>query len=239
VRLAVQAELANAAGGPVCYSDLGYMLVGWAIEQCAGERLDALAGREVFGPLGLTSTGYRPRVPRSWIAATEADGDQRRGPDGSGLVWGEVHDGNAWALGGVSGHAGLFSTAADLGRFARALLRPDRHPVLSAPTIALMTTRQAAVGDDVRAIGWRLRPAAVGWGRWPAATIWHTGFTGTSLLISPALDTAVVVLSNAIHPVRRLPETAAFRATLHRAIRSALKSAAAERGPDYSVAPLL
>jgi serine-type D-Ala-D-Ala carboxypeptidase len=222
VRLAVQAELANAVGGPVSYSDLGYMLVGWAIEQCAGERLDALVGREVFGPLGLTATGYQPRVPRSWIAATEADGDQRRGPDGSGLVWGEVHDGNAWALGGVSGHAGLFSTAADLGRFARALLRPDRHPVLSAATIAFMTTRQAAAGDDVRAIGWRLRPAAVGWGRWPAATIWHTGFTGTSLLISPSLDTAVVVLSNAIHPVRRLPETAAFRAALHRAIRSAL-----------------
>lgn len=221
VRQVVQAELASAAGGPVSYSDLGYMLVGWAIEQCGGERLDTFVSREVFGPLGLTSTGYRPAVPRSLIAATEADGDQRRRP---GLVWGEVHDGNAWALGGVSGHAGLFSTAADLGRFARALLAPDRHPVLSAATIALMTSRQAATGDDVRAIGWRLRPATAGWGRWPAATIWHTGFTGTSLLISPALDTAVVVLSNAIHPVRRLPETAAFRAALHRAIRAAIQA---------------
>ena len=214
---AVTAELADAVPGEVNYSDLGFMLLGWAVEECAGEPLEELADREVFGPLGMTSTGYRPRAPLRRIAATEADGDQR---PGSGLVWGSVHDGNAFALGGVSGHAGLFGTAADLGRFAGALLTPDRHPVLSDETIALMTARRAGAGAEARVLGWRLRPDA--WGSWPDGTIWHTGFTGTSLLIAPALNVAVVLLSNAVHPARRLDQIGAFRAQVHRSLRDAL-----------------
>jgi serine-type D-Ala-D-Ala carboxypeptidase len=217
IRRAVIAELAGAVPGPVSYSDLGFMLLGWAVEECAGEPLADLAAREVFWPLGMTSTGYQPRAPLLRIAATEADGDQRAG---AGVVWGQVHDGNAFALGGISGHAGLFGTAADLGRFASALLTPDRHPVLSAETIALMTARRAGEGAEARVLGWRLDPEA--WGRWPGGTIWHTGFTGTSLLIAPALDAAVVLLSNAVHPVRRLDQIGAFRAQVHQAIRDAL-----------------
>ena len=217
IRRAVIAELADAVPGQVSYSDLGFMLVGWAVEECAGESLADLADREVLEPLGMTSTGYRPRAPRPRIAATEADGDQRAG---AGVVWGSVHDGNAFALGGVSGHAGLFGTAADLGRFASALLTPDRHPVLSAETLAFMTSRRAGVGAEARVLGWRLDPEA--WGRWPEGTIWHTGFTGTSLLIAPALGIAVVLLSNAVHPVRRLDQVGTFRAQVHRAIRDAL-----------------
>jgi CubicO group peptidase (beta-lactamase class C family) len=217
IRHAVISELAGAGPGQVSYSDLGFMLLGWAAEECAGQPLAELADREILGPLGMTSTGYRPRVPLRRIAATEADGDQRRGP---GVVWGSVHDGNAFALGGVSGHAGLFGTAADLGRFSCALLRPERHPVLSAETIALMTARRAGADAEPRALGWRLRPGA--WGNWPDGTFWHTGFTGTSLLVAPALDVAVVLLTNAVHPVRRLVETSALRASVHRAIRDAL-----------------
>jgi N-acetylmuramic acid 6-phosphate etherase len=217
IRRAVIAELADAVPGPVSYSDLGFMLLGWAVQECAGEPLAELAEREVLGPLGMTSTGYRPRAPLQRIAATEAGGDQR---PGSEVVWGSVHDGNAFALGGVSGHAGLFGTTADLGRFASALLVPDRHPVLSAETIALMTARRAGTGAEPRVLGWRLRPDS--WGDWPDGTIWHTGFTGTSLLIAPALDVAVVLLSNAVHPVRRLDQIGAFRAQVHRAIRLAL-----------------
>jgi serine-type D-Ala-D-Ala carboxypeptidase len=218
IRRAVIAELADAVPGrPVSYSDLGFMLLGWAVEECAGEPFAELAGREVLGPLGMTSTGFLPQAPLQGIAATEADGDQR---PGAGLVWGRVHDGNAFALGGVSGHAGLFGTAADLGAFAGALLTPDRHPVLSARTIALITQRQAGSGDEQRVLGWRRSPH--GWGSWPETTIWHTGFTGTSLLISPPLDVAVVLLTNAIHPARRLAETASLRAVFHRAVRDAL-----------------
>jgi Beta-lactamase len=148
IRRAVIAELADAVPGQVSYSDLGFMLLGWAVEECAGEPLADLADREVLGPLGMTSTGYRPRAPLERIAATEADGDQR---PGTGVVWGQVHDGNAFALGGISGHAGLFGTAGDLGRFA-------------------------------------------------------------------ASGLAVVLLSNAVHPVRRLDQVGAFRARIHRAI---------------------
>jgi serine-type D-Ala-D-Ala carboxypeptidase len=217
IRRAVTAELADAVPGPVSYSDLGFMLLGWAVEECVGEPLAELAAREVLGPLGMTSAGYRPRAPLRRFAATEADGDQRPGP---GLAWGSVHDGNAFALGGVSGHAGLFGTAADLGRFVSALLTPDRHPVLSAETIALMTARRAGTDAEPRVLGWRLQPDA--WGSWPDGTIWHTGFTGTSLLVAPALDVAVVLLSNAVHPVRRLDQVGAFRARVHQAIRDAL-----------------
>jgi CubicO group peptidase (beta-lactamase class C family) len=215
----VTAELAGAVPGPVSYSDLGFMMLGWAAEECAGELLEELTSREVLGPLGMTSTGYRPRPPLPRIAATEADGGERPGP---GVIWGQVHDENAFALGGVSGHAGMFGTAADLGRFAGALLRPARHPVLSAETIALMTARRAGAGDEARVLGWRLRPDA--WGYWPDGTIWHSSFTGTSLLIAPALDAAVVLLSNAVHPVCRPDRIGAFRAEIHRAVRGALCS---------------
>lgn len=218
VRTAVIGELAGAVPrGVVSYSDVGFMLLGWAVEECAGEPLTQIFAREVAGPLGMTSTGYLPRADRAMIAATEEDGDQRLTP---GLIWGTVHDGNAFALGGVSGHAGLFGTAADLGRYAAAWLRPDRHPVLSAGTVELMTARQAGTGDQARVLGWRTRPAE--WGDWPAGTLWHTGFTGTSVLVAPALGTAVVLLTNAVHPVRRPAETAELRVSVHRAVLAAL-----------------
>jgi serine-type D-Ala-D-Ala carboxypeptidase len=222
IRRAVVAELAraDAGSGQVSYSDVGFMLLGWAVEQCAGQPLPELFRREVAGPLGLTSTGYRPQVPRRRIAAAEADGDQRTRP---GLIWGEVHDGNAFALSGVSGHAGLFGTAADLGRFAAALLRPDHHPFLSAATLDLTTSRLAGTGAEERVLGWRVRPQ--GWGSWPDGTIWHTGFTGTSLLVAPALDAAVVLLTNAVHPVRRLADTAQLRALVHQQAAAALSAA--------------
>jgi serine-type D-Ala-D-Ala carboxypeptidase len=217
IRRAVIAELASAAPGQVSYSDLGFMLLGWAAEACADEPLADLVRREVLGPLGMTSTTYWPDAARERIAATEADGDQQLVP---GLAWGEVHDGNAFALGGVSGHAGLFGTAADLARYAGALLTPQHHPFLGAQTIALMTARQAGDDAEPRVLGWRVRPDA--WGGWPDGTIWHTGFTGTSLLISPPLQAAVVLLTNAIHPVRRPAETAELRAEVHRGVRAAL-----------------
>jgi len=220
IKRAVIAELADARPGPVGYSDLSFMLLGWAAEACIDEPLADLVGREVLRPLGMTATGYLPKVPLTRIAATEQDGDQRRRP---GVAWGEVHDGNAFALGGISGHAGLFGTVTDLGQYASALLRPGHHPVLSTETIALMTTRQAGNGSEPRVLGWRLQPE--GWGSWPEGTIWHTGFTGTSMLIAPTLDVAVVLLTNAVHPARRLTETSTLRGSIHQAVRDAVRSA--------------
>jgi CubicO group peptidase (beta-lactamase class C family) len=202
------------APGNVLYSDLNFMLLGWAIARCARRPLDELFRSVIAEPLAMSDARYLPlRRERARVAATERNGDQRLEKV---LVWGEVHDGNAWALGGVAGHAGLFAPAEDLGRFVRALLNPRHHPVLRAATISAMTRVQAGHPPDVRALGWRLKP--VGWGPWPEGTYWHTGFTGTSLLIAPAANLGVVLLTNAVHPRRQLERQEEVRATVHRAI---------------------
>jgi CubicO group peptidase (beta-lactamase class C family) len=215
VRRAVVAESRRGTPGDrVLYSDLNFMLLGWAVSACAGEPLDRLFRRVVAGPLGMVDTRYRPGArERRRAAATELDGDQRLAP---GLVRGEVHDGNAWALGGVAGHAGLFSTADDMAIFTGLLLDPAHHPILRARTLTRMARHQAGRAPDQRGLGWRLDPR--GWGAWPTDTVWHTGFTGTSLLASPEADVAVVLLANAIHPTRDLARQGAFRAAVHRAI---------------------
>ena len=194
------------------------MLLGWALEACFGQPLDKTFGALVAGPLEMAGTRFRPPPSeRRSTAATELDGDQRGQP---GLVWGEVHDGNASALGGVSGHAGLFAPLDDMARFVQLLLVPGSGGVLTAESVALMSTCQAATAGDVRGIGWRLQPGE--WGAWPTATFWHTGFTGTSLLVAPAWGVGVVLLTNAIHPRRRLAEQAAIRAEVHRLLTGML-----------------
>jgi CubicO group peptidase (beta-lactamase class C family) len=219
VRQAVFAEAAR--GGPtgdVLYSDLNFMVLGWAVAHCAGEPLPRLFHDVVAVPLGLAQTRYRPPArDRKHIAATELNGDQRNEP---ALVWGDVHDGNAWALGGVAGHAGLFSTADDMALFVSALLSPRRHPVLSYRSLAAMSRYQAGQQPDVRGLGWKLDPR--GWGSWPEGTYWHTGFTGTSLLVSPKANLGVVLLTNAVHPVRRLDQQADFRTAIHRTLARSL-----------------
>ncbi len=216
-RIYAEAETPLTAG-TVSYSDLGYMLLGWAVEECAGTGLDTCFRHAVADPLGMTQTGYRPPSELQRLtAATELDGDQRPTPE---LVWGTVHDGNAWGLGGVAGHAGLFGPADDLARFAGALLATDRHPVLSAASLQEMTRRQAGASPDVRALGWRLDPSD--WGAWPAGSYWHTGFTGTSLLIAPESDLAVVALMGGVHPRRDLERMDALRAEIHREVAAAV-----------------
>jgi serine-type D-Ala-D-Ala carboxypeptidase len=213
-------------GSPVCYSDLGYMLLGWVLEECYGLGLEEAFGALVARPVGMTRAQFRPladleadgdvEASLRQIAATELDGDQR---SGRGLIWGEVHDGNAYALGGVSGHAGLFAPLADLALFVHSILVPGA--VLSPASVALMSTRQAASGQDIRGIGWRLEP--VGWGPWPSQTIWHTGFTGTSLLVDLERGAGVVLLTNSVHPHRRLEDQAAMRAHIHGLLAEALQ----------------
>lgn len=219
VEAAVYHEASSAVpGSPVLYSDLNFMLLGWALERCLGQPLDQLFAREVSNPLDLVRTGFCPAPAlRSLTAATEVDGDQRRQPV---VVWGEVHDGNAFALGGVAGHAGLFAPLPDLCRFARSLLPGTDGPLSEKSRVAIFD-RQAGGGDDVRGIGWRLEPPEE-WGPWPAGTIWHTGFTGTSLLVSRDLGIGVVLLTNAVHPRRQLERQAAVRAEVHRLVRDAV-----------------
>lgn len=215
VRQALMREVAHELGPrTVLYSDLNFMLLGWAIEQCAQSSLDRLFTTVIGRPLAMSTARFRPASSqRRQTAATELDGDQRLGP---GLVWGEVHDGNAFAMGGVSGHAGLFASAGDLTRFAMSILGATSSSILEVSTVREMARAAAGRPPDVRGLGWRVDPAE--WGEWPAGTIWHTGFTGTSLLVAPALDVAVVLLTNAIHPVRQMDRQSAFRADLHRRV---------------------
>jgi CubicO group peptidase (beta-lactamase class C family) len=215
IRRAVYEEASRGGElGTVLYSDLNFMLLGWALARCSGQPLQRLFKEVIAKPLDMPHTSFRPSArDRVLTAATELDGDQRLEP---GLVWGEVHDGNAWALGGVAGHAGLFAPADDVSRYLVALLNPEEHPVLSASTIAKMTRYQAGTQPDVRGLGWRLDPED--WGPWPSGTYWHNGFTGNSLLVSPRVGIGVVMLSNAIHPTRQLERQAQFRIELFNAI---------------------
>jgi CubicO group peptidase (beta-lactamase class C family) len=246
-------------GGAVVYSDLGFMLAGWALEACLGRPLDELFATEVAGPLGMERAHFCPTASeRALTAATELDGDQRTpgpmtdvgpaerlrrsGANGLAaepgvdeapepeprrtqeprLIWGEVHDGNAWALGGVAGHAGLFATADDLVPFVRALLDPASARLLTGESVELMNRVHAESSGEVRGLGWRLRPSA--WGDWSESALWHTGFTGTSVLVDRQRGVGVVLLTNAVHPRRRLPEQAELRAEIHGLVAGALRS---------------
>jgi CubicO group peptidase (beta-lactamase class C family) len=215
IRRAVYAEAERGgATGEVMYSDLNFMLLGWAVARCANLSLDRLFHEVVAEPLGMVETRYRPPARyRTRIAATERNGDQRLTKQ---LIWGDVHDGNAWALGGVAGHAGLFAPTDDLIRFVQSLLGAPGPRVLSAASFASISRHPTGTQPALRGLGWRLDPAA--WGPWPPETLWHTGFTGTSLLVSPSANLGVVFMTNAIHPRRQLERQEELRATIHATI---------------------
>ncbi|MFI6290203.1 serine hydrolase domain-containing protein [Nonomuraea sp. NPDC050790] len=184
-------------GGPYLYTDVGMVTVGRIAELAGGAPLDELARDRVTGPLGLSDTGYNPgaaELPR--IAATEWK-PERPGP---GCVRGRVHDETAYGLGGVAGHAGIFSTADDVLRFGENL-RLGGGPVLRPETVAEMLRDQGAEGAAFRhGLGVRLGdPSIVG----PLeGAFGHSGFTGTSLVVDPTHRLTVVLLTNFVHPVR-------------------------------------
>ena len=198
-------------GTRVIYSDLNAILLGEAARRAAGEPLDVFAAREIFTPLGLRATMFRPPARlRSRIAPTGV----WRGHSVAGVV----NDGSAFKLGGVSGNAGLFATAADIGRFAQFMLRdgrlPDGRQLVKPETVRLFTTKAVAFGrgTEARALGWQALPtgekvssAGVLFG---PQSYGHTGWTGTSLWIDPDRDLFVVLLTNrAYAPRARKPFT--------------------------------
>jgi serine-type D-Ala-D-Ala carboxypeptidase len=192
--LALQSE----PGAKFVYSDVGYIVLGELVERIAGVPLDDFAKKNIFDPLGMKDTTYRPKESIKDRAAPTELRDEK-------WIQGEVHDPRAFALGGVAGHAGLFSTADDLAIYARMLLQGgvhNRKRILAPLTVRLMTTPREVPGG-LRALGWdvqsafssnrgELFPRGEGFG--------HTGFTGTSIWIDPGSDTAVIFLSNRVHP---------------------------------------
>ena len=183
------------AKGTYAYSDLGFILLGAIIERVSGERQDAFVQRYVFGPLGMTETRYGP-VTGENVAATEDCGWR------GGLLQGVVHDENAFAMGGVAGHAGLFGTAADLARYAQAWLRLD--PRLGPEGLLQDAVREHfSQGSERRGLGWMLQKEGSSAGRHAGERAFgHTGFTGTSLWVDPVGGSFAVLLTNRVHPSR-------------------------------------
>src|SRR2546425_4956179 len=184
-------------GSAFQYSDTGFILLGEVVRRVSGAPLDRYMERTLVRPLNLKDTSFHPKTSAmSRVAPTEfANGH---------LLRGEVHDPRARLLGGVAGHAGMFSTAADLARICRMLLNGgtlDGHRVLEAATVRTMW-EGAPGGRGSRTLGWDLsspysRPMAL---FFPEGSVGHTGFTGTSIWIDPATRTYIIILTNRVHP---------------------------------------
>ncbi|WP_329248450.1 beta-lactamase family protein [Streptomyces sp. NBC_01478] len=213
-RLAMlRAEAPVGEPGEYLYSDLNLLLLQFVLERVSGRTLDVLIHDGITRPLGMRSTDFGP-CPGA--AATE---DQRRpwAKADRGMLRGVVHDENAWALGGVAGHAGLFSTARDLAVFGRTLLAGGSYGparILGTDFVELLLT-PPGLGFGVDQ-AWFMGELA---GR---GAVGHTGFTGTSLVLDPATDTFLVLLANTVHPRRRGPDSgprAAAGTRVARAVR--------------------
>ena len=213
-------------GARFVYSDLGAIVLMQVVERITRERLDRYLAARVFEPLGMTATRYLP--PRDWrdrIAPTEIDTVFRHR-----LIRGEVHDENAGRMGGVSGHAGLFSNAPDLARFADWLLATrsagSMQPALRAGTVQLFTTRQGIPAGSTRALGWDT-PSDSGYSS--AGTLLsrhsfgHTGFTGTSIWMDPERDLFVILLTNRVNPTRANTKILQVRATVADLVAQAVR----------------
>ncbi|PYM12989.1 MAG: serine hydrolase [Candidatus Rokuibacteriota bacterium] len=179
------------------YSDTGFILLGEVVRRVSGRSLDDYLERLLFRPLGLRDTAFRPAAAlRERIAPTEWNQGH--------ILRGEVHDPRARELSGVAGHAGIFSTAADLARICRMLVNGgalDGRRVLRRDTIQLMWTRDQG-GNGTRALGWDVTSsyALIMAPFFPAGSVGHTGFTGTSIWIDPASRTYLILLTNRVHP---------------------------------------
>lgn len=198
---AIGSVLEAYPGRRFIYSDVGYIVLGSLIERITGESLDATARRVLWGPLGMKDTRYCRRLCESpRIAPTELAGGRHTSP-----IRGEVQDPRAYYLGGVAGHAGLFSTVDDLSRFAQMLLSKgelDGKRILSSEAVSHFTEPRNMPGGGVRSLGWdvlstysKARGVSLS-----ERAFGHGGYTGTSFWVDPDLDLFVIVLSNRNHP---------------------------------------
>jgi CubicO group peptidase (beta-lactamase class C family) len=198
-RFVLDTPLECRPGDCYIYSDLGADVLGMVVEAVSGERLDVFLDEHVFQPLGMTDTFFRPADSlKTRVAPTELT------PPRGYPLQGEVHDENAYALGGIAGHAGLFSTAADLSVFAQMMLNGGAYNgvhIVSDTTVELFTRRTAGH----RALGWDMCDDGNdgSCGRFLSERAYgHTGFTGTSLWIDPDRQMFVVLLTNRVHAAR-------------------------------------
>lgn len=204
----------------VVYSDLGLMLLGEAVNRLNGNvGLDCAIQSRVLDPLNLATVAYNPLqhgIPRERIAPTEDDPAWR-----GRRCWGEVHDENACGVGGIAGHAGLFSTARDVAAFGQAWLTDSPQLNITPPLLAA-ARREHTFSEDAgrRGLGWMMKSAEnSSAGRYFSMDSYgHTGFTGTSLWIDPHTETVIAVLTNRVYPGREVVGSHAFRVAAHEII---------------------
>lgn len=219
--------LAYPTGRDVVYSDLGFMMLEWLIEERAGESLPGYLHRHFYGPLGLGRTfmgpDLRPRgITDDEFAATEDCPWRKR------VLRGEVHDENASALGGWSGHAGLFGTAGEVYVIAdmiRGHYLGERRDLLRPETVRDFFTRQEIPKGSTWALGWDTpSPEGSSAGRYfSQKSVGHLGFTGTSLWMDLEKDVVVILLTNRVHPTRENGKIREFRPRIHDAVMAGLK----------------
>jgi CubicO group peptidase (beta-lactamase class C family) len=250
LRAAFATPLSADPGSRAAYSDIGFIIVGVALERLAEDSLDRFCQREIFGPFAMTHTTFNPPAEmRSQIPPTADEREDQCGagaparempaptqPPGASpanprstfrnrIIQGEVQDENAFVLGGVSGHAGLFSTAGDLARFAHAILHGS--PILRPATIALFTSREPAPTGTSRALGWDTPSSPSQSGKYfSPSSFGHLGYTGTSLWIDPVRQLSVVLLTNRTWPDCANQAIRQVRPRFHDAVMEALLDSA-------------
>jgi CubicO group peptidase (beta-lactamase class C family) len=200
------------------YSDLNFILLGRILEILGGSRLDTLCHKEVFEPLGMKDTMFNPIG--NDIVPTELDKTTGK------VIEGECHDENARFFGGVSGHAGLFSTIDDLIKFATMLInfgRVREDVFLSYPLFVRMITNYTPNSEENRGWGWVIKGhTAFGGDLFSEKAFGHTGFTGTSIWVDPEYKVFIILLTNRVHPTRENVKIIRFRRLFHNAVLSAL-----------------
>jgi uncharacterized protein YbbC (DUF1343 family)/CubicO group peptidase (beta-lactamase class C family) len=223
LRMAYESKPVFPPGARFLYSDVNFITLGAVVERVSGTSLDQYCAAHIFAPLKMTHTRFLP--PAAWvrkIAPTQYDEHDH-------MLRGVVHDPTARRMGGVAGHAGLFSTAGDLSKFAQALLRGS--PVLSALAVEKMTTpQQPPTSSVLHGLGWDIdSPFSSNRGALlPVGSFGHTGFTGTSLWIDPTTHTFIIILANAVHP-RGKGSAVAVRAKIATAVAAALPLTVSEK----------
>jgi CubicO group peptidase (beta-lactamase class C family) len=216
--------LANLPGTKVVYSDWDFVLMGMIVERITGTTLDAFTAARVFGPLGMSSTRFTPDTTDAALMQriTYTALDTLRGQ-----LHGTVHDPNAWALGGVSGHAGLFSTARDLAVFVQMLLNGGTYAgvrIVKPTTIARWTSAQDVASS--RALGWDTPSAVSSAGRYfSPRSFGHTGYTGTSIWVDPERGLFVVLLTNRVNSRGEATRHTQLRRDVADAVQSAIRDA--------------
>jgi CubicO group peptidase (beta-lactamase class C family) len=201
------------------YSDIGFILLGTALERIADESIDRFCQRKIFAPLAMANTTFNPPAElRAKIPPTADDRTFRYK-----IIEGEVQDENAFALGGVAAHAGLFSTARDLAQFAHAMLNGGQ-PILRPETVALFTRRELTPVGTSRALGWDTPSAPSQSGKYfSPGSFGHLGYTGTSLWIDPVRKISITLLTNRTWPDCSNQAIKQVRPRFHDAVMEALE----------------